>query len=168
MERLIIIGPDGCGKDTLARQVRDISCLRYPEPTSLTWARGIEAWQDGRDIADWWTQRRDHRDEWVDAATGLLRNNGYTALAHLVFKRADIYTGLRTVEELEAILERGIVTGVVWCYNPGLRHMHGIDMTPELSCDLTMSHEVLWCVATPTPRGATRVATFMLGPTCES
>ena len=167
MTRLLIIGPDGCGKDTLARQVRDISTLRYPEPTSLTWARSITAWQDGRDIEEWWTQRRNHRDEWVDAVLGLLRDEGPTALALRIFKYADIYTGVRTFEELAAVLSQDQVTGVVWCYNPGLRHLHGIDMTPELSCDVTMSNNVLWCVATPTPRGATRIATFMLGQTCE-
>lgn len=157
MTRLLIIGPDGCGKDTLARLVRDNSTLRYPEPTSLTWAREIPEWQDGRDIEDWWNRRREHRDEWVDAAARLLYRGGWTALAQLVFRRADIYTGLRTAEELVALTQAELVTGVIWCYNSGLRHLHGIDMTPEQSADITLESGAPWIVATPRMRGAHRV-----------
>lgn len=163
MSRIIIIGPDGCGKDTLARLIRDSSSLRYPEPTSLTWARTIAEWQDGRDITQWWRQRRDHRDEWIDVFNRLIRDEGVTAVADRVFKLADIYTGMRTAEELSAVLVNHDIDGVVWAFNPGIRHQHGIQMTPELSCDLTMSFNCLWCVATATPRGARRVVTFMIG-----
>ena len=157
MTRLLIIGPDGCGKDTLARLVRDLSTLRYPEPTSLTWAREIYDWQDGRDIEDWWQRRREHRDEWVDVAARLLHKHGWDALAKIVFRRADIYTGLRTAEELMSLLQTQLLTGVVWCYNPGLRHLHGIDMTPEMSADMTLETGIPWIVATPRMRGAHRV-----------
>lgn len=167
MIRLLIIGPDGCGKDTLARLVRDLSSLRYPEPTSLTWARHIPQWQDGRDIEDWWQRRRDNRDEWVDTAARWLYTHGGTAIARLVFQDADIYNGLRTAEELVAIVNAGLVSGVVWCYNPGLRHLQGIDMTPELSADITMEAGLPWIVATPRMRGAQRVINYMIPATKE-
>ena len=162
MTRLIIIGPDGCGKDTLARLVRDTSTLRYPEPTSLTWAREVEWWQDGRDIVEWWNNRRNNRDEWIDTAARLLREDGYTGIAKRVFKHADIYTGMRTSEELEDVLTFGLATGVVWVYNRGVTHNHGMQMTPELSCDIALAHGVSWCVASPTPIGAERVIEFLV------
>lgn len=163
MSRILIIGPDGSGKDTLARLIRDQSDLRYPEPTSLTWAREVPAWQDGRDIKEWWTQRRQHREEWIDQALRLRMDGGSAALANICFQSADIYTGLRTQEELLAVLAEVSINLVVWCWNSGQRTLHGIDMVPELSAELTLSTGTPWIVAQSTIAGADRVMDLLTG-----
>lgn len=161
MLRIVILGPDGCGKDTLARILTDLSPLRYPEPTSLTWARYIPEWQDGRDIVDWWMKRRQHRDEWIDAANRLMARQGVTAIADRVFGVADIYTGLRHQDELSAVLQRCTPNMVVWCWNPSLKTHYGTSLTPELSADMTWGLNVHWCLAQPTVLGGERVASML-------
>ena len=161
MCRLVILGPDGCGKDTLARLIRDLSSLRFARPTSRIWAEHIPEWQDGRDIDWWWQQRRDHRDEWIEAANQLKARNGVTAIADRVFGEADMYVGLRHQDELSEVLQRCNVDMVVWCWNPALRHNHGTTLTPELSADMSWGLGVQWRLAQPHLCGARRIVTML-------
>ena len=160
MPRLIILGPDGCGKDTLARSLTRWTPLRYPEPTSLTWARGIPEWQDGRDIVAWWEDRRNHRDEWIDAAHSLMENDGITAIGRIVYRTADLYVGLRHPDELYAHLahrEAFGITDVVWCWNRALTTHHGTSLTAESSADMCADMGIDWHLTQPTVTGAERL-----------
>ena len=168
MPRLVIIGPDGCGKDTLARALSQRTSLRYPEPTSLTWARGIQEWQDGRDLTQWWRDRRHHRDEWIDAANRLTATYGPTAIADRAFNQADIYTGLRHQDELSAVLISCNIDMVVWCWNPSLRVNHGISLSVELAADMTLAYPVQWILAQPHKLGVDRIIVQLQLPVAES
>lgn len=157
-DRIIILGPNGAGKDTLARALNTLSShLTYREPTSLTWARHVPEWQDGRDIEQWWQNRRQHRDDWIDAALRLMNDRGIAILSDLAFALANIYVGIRHEEELTAVLDRHDIKLVVWCWNRALTDHHGTTLTAESSADVTLAAGVSWIVATPTSLGAQRI-----------
>ena len=147
------MGPDGCGKDTLARAIRDASHLRYAEPSSLTWARQVAEWSDDRDIRDWWSRRRDHREEWITAAQRLLINGDPDVLYRICMEWSDIYTGIRTFDELAFILEsHRYLDGVIWCWNPARPMDLGIDYTVAMSAHCAQVNQIPWRLATVSAR----------------
>ena len=165
--RLLIMGPDGCGKDTLARLIRDMTGLRYPEPTSLTWARHVMDWNDGRDIEEWWSKRRDHREEWIDAALRMQYPDP-TRLIDIAFQVADIYTGLRNEDELCAALQAYSFRGVLWCWNQALTHTHGMSMSIEVATFLTQVHNVPWFICPPNSTSVRRMCRYLNLPFIRS
>ena len=82
-------------------------------------------------------------------------------MAQICFASADIYTGIRTSEELVAILDECLIDLVVWCWNPGPRALHGIDMLPEQAADLTLQSSRPWIVAQADTTGAQRIQRFV-------
>lgn len=117
LPRILILGPDGIGKDTFAYQlIANSACPKIPfREASRIWAESVPEWDDGRDLNEWWEARRSSRPEWIRAAKELCANDPIK-IARLVYAETPIYTGCRRLEEIDAILAADCVrpAALVW------------------------------------------------------
>ena len=137
--RILITGGDHTGKDTLARAlVAANASLRYTSSSSLLVASLVEEWQDGRDIQAWWNERRQHRQEWIDAFDVLRQTRRPAIFAtHLFGQGESIVTGIRFTSELIDLLTTDLAPHIIlWCRYSNRRQPGPGALTLDLTSQL--------------------------------
>ena len=144
--RILITGGDHTGKDSLATSLVRVSQgqLVYSEASSLKFAELVPAWNDGRDIVEWWEHRREHRKEWIREFDRLRKVRRPAIFAtHLFSIGESIVTGIRFTSELIDLLTTDLRPHVIiWCRYSD-RHQGGLDaLTLNLTTQLASTRGI--------------------------
>jgi len=124
--KILVIGHGRHGKDTVSEMLRDQYGRRFTS-SSLFCAEnvifaGIEAETTPElaglkgkynNFAECFQDRHNHRALWYDTIRALNRPDA-TALGRAIFKDHDVYCGLRSKAELNALKNAGIVDTIIW------------------------------------------------------
>lgn len=118
--RILILGSNHAGKDSMAAAliVASKGKLRYDQSSSYQLAKLVPEWREKRDLEDWWSRRRHHRQVWIDAFDRLRAHHGDDICAQYLFGycKQNIVTGIRYARELSALLlTDNKPTTVIWC-----------------------------------------------------
>ena len=137
--RILITGGDHTGKDSLARAlVEENPSLIYTRSSSLIAAELVEEWDDGRDLAAWWAERRQNRAEWIAAFDELRQRHRPAIFATHLFTRGEsIVTGLRFTSELIDLLTTDLAPHIIlWCRYSNRCHPGPGALTLDLTSQL--------------------------------
>ena len=151
MTRILITGGDHTGKDSLARAlIAGNPALIYTGASSRKIADLIAAWQDGRDLDEWWSRRRDHREDWIAAFDALRKTRRPGIFATALYEQGEsIVTGLRFTAELIDLLNSPVAPHIIlWCRYAN-RHQIGpdaltLDLTAQLAALQSIPVVVVW------------------------
>lgn len=114
--QLIVTGLGGHGKDTLCEMA---AYQGYTWKSSSEFACEHVVWPAmyyGYNYASWqecFEDRRNHRAEWYQLISRFNRDDP-ARLGKMIFAKYDIYCGIRSIEELEAVRKAGLVDYVIW------------------------------------------------------
>lgn len=141
--KILIIGHDGAGKDTvakaLAEQFSDLTyCLTSVVAAELIIMQSDEFKGEYADPYECYADRNDHRLAWADLISDYNKDDP-AALAKQVLARADFYIGARKRREFEAC--KKLVDVVVWVEKPGVSTSAILEVSKS-DADLTFVNSV--------------------------
>ena len=145
MTRILITGGDHTGKDSLAQALcGQNSDLVYTAASSRQIATLVEEWQDGRDLHEWWLQRRHHRQEWIAAFDTLRHTRRPGIFATYLFEQGEsIVTGLRFTSELIDLLNSAVAPHIIlWCRYANRPHIGNDILTLDLTAQLAALQDI--------------------------
>ena len=67
-----------------------------------------------KSIDECFNDRRSHRKLWGDMISSFCHRNGKHALGEIIFEQATIYNGIRKLDEILTLKEKGLVDLVIW------------------------------------------------------
>lgn len=117
MRKLIVVGQGRHGKDTFCEIAEQYFGLTFESSSSFA-CRSIifEILKDKygyKSIEDCFEDRHNHRTEWYDLICEY-NSKDKTRLAQEILNEHDIYCGMRSIDELEAVMIKGYADLVVW------------------------------------------------------
>lgn len=153
---LAIVGPGGCGKDTVATWFRDHCGVRFTGGTSSVIAREV-ARRDGISLDAALANRRCERERWRAVGDALCRDDP-AALVRALVPDQDVIVGPRRRREINEARRHRLVQCVVWIDRPGLPRDPTLEFGPELADLFIPNHRDLgylfsWLTRTATLLG---------------
>lgn len=136
---LAFCGPARAGKDTAAQWLCQRLGWRYGEGGTSRILLPLIAWTLGLSTEQAWQERTQQRPFWR-AFMDEFRRHDPSVIARLVLAQADVVTGIRARDELDACVREGVVTATLWVQNSRV----GADPTLEYDryvCDLVLENE---------------------------
>ena len=114
---LIVTGLAGHGKDTVCEILRDRYGYSFESSSRILLKEVIfPSLKDKYGYAnedECYQDRVNHRAEWFELLKDYNKDDK-ARLGKLIFSQFNIYCGLRNIDELEALLEEGVVDFVMW------------------------------------------------------
>ena len=119
--RTLLLGYKEHGKGTFARYLNELSGItsRSSSLAAATRIYDLVGKHMGyKSVKECWEGRRKHRELWFTLIKGFNTPNA-TWLAEELFKKSQIYDGMRSKHELEACLcKAGFIDRVIWLQDP--------------------------------------------------
>lgn len=114
---LVVTGLAGHGKDTVCEILRDKYGYSFESSSRVLLKEVIfPSLKDKYGYADedeCYQDRVNHRAEWFELLKDYNKDDK-ARLGKLIFSQFNIYCGLRNIDDLEALLEEGVVDFVIW------------------------------------------------------
>jgi hypothetical protein len=134
MPKIIVLGYARHGKDTVCDYLRDLYGLEFQSSSLICAKEIVKPYLETKgiyydDIKSCFEDRAHHRKEWFDAICAFNKDDR-TKLGTLIFKKHDVYCGLRNKEELEAMKKQKLYDLCIWVDSSG----RGVAIEPESSC----------------------------------
>lgn len=139
---IALCGYGESGKDTVAKWLAANTTLRYQKSTSQAAAEIVfERWGYSRypDPLTCWLDRRNHRPVWQTIILNVNRTDpNNLGIYRILQADHDIYNGIRTPQDLEALYSEGLISLSVWVWR-GEVEGDPIVLRPK-DCDITLDN----------------------------
>ena len=113
--KLVITGQSRHGKDTACEILQESFDYTFTSSSRFVAKLLFQEFKEKYNylnIEECFMDRHNHREEWYDFIC--LYNKDKDKLSKEIFKENDIYCGIRSIEELQALKEAGLANLIIW------------------------------------------------------